>query len=106
METNWEVDNITHNLMHEFEIDVSFKETIKKLVEQHWPQRGIIYRYICNIVVGSSIIDENKHYYIVRWNIEQCRRLMNAVMSNTLCTRLRSFKDVHGNTIFQVKVYK
>ena len=66
MEINWEVANITHNLMHKFEIDVSFKETIKKLVEQHWPRRGIIYRYICNIVAGSSIIDEMKNYYIFR----------------------------------------
>ena len=102
----WENTNITHNLMHEFEIDLSFKETIKKLVEQHWPRRGIIYRYICNIVVGSSIIDENKDYYIVKWDIKKCRRLMNAVMANTLCTSVRSFKDVQGNTIFQVKVYK
>ena len=37
MEINWEIVNITHNLMHEFEIDESFKDTIKKLVEQHWP---------------------------------------------------------------------
>ena len=106
MEINWEITNITHNLMHEFEIDPSFKETIKKLVKQHWPRRGVIYRYICNIVSGSSIIDKIKDYYIVRWNIDQCRRLMNAVMSNSLCTRIRSFKDVQGNTIFQVKVYK
>ena len=106
MEKNWEITNITHNLMHEFEVDVSFKETIKKFVEQHWPRKGIIYRYICNIVVGSSIIDKTKDYYIVRWNMNHCRRLMNAVMSNTLCARLKSFKDVHGNTIFQVKVYK
>ena len=37
MEVEWENTNITHNLIHEFEIDLSFKETIKKLVEQHWP---------------------------------------------------------------------
>ena len=106
MEINWEIVNITHNLMHEFEIDESFKDTIKKLVEQHWPRRGVLYRYICNILSGSTIMDETKDYYIVQWNIEQCRKLMNAVMSNTLCTRIRSFKDVQGNTIFQVKVYK
>ena len=106
METNWEIINITHNLMMEYEIDESFKETIKKLVGQHWSRRSIIYRYICNIVAGSSIIEETKNYYIVRWNIEQYRRLMNAVMSNTSGTRIRSFKNVQGNTIFQVKVYK
>ena len=106
MEISWEIVNITHNLMHEFEIDESFKDTIKKLVEQHWPRRGVLYRYICNILSGSTIMDETKDYYIVQWNIEQCRKLMNAVMSNTLCTRIRSFKDVQGNTIFQVKVYK
>ena len=103
---NWEMSNIIYNLMHEFEIDHSFEGTIKKLVEQHWPRRGVIYRYICNIVAGSSIIDETPDYYIVRWNIEQCQSLMNTVITNTLCTRIRSFKDVQGNTIFQVKVYK
>ena len=66
------MSNITYNLMHEFEIDHNFEETIKKLVEQYWPRRGVIYRYICNIVTGSSIIDETPDYYIVRWNIEQC----------------------------------
>ena len=65
MEKNWEITNITHNLMHKFEVDVTFKETIKKLVEQYWSRRGIIYRYICNIMVGSSIIDETQDYYIV-----------------------------------------
>ena len=60
----FEIENITHNLMYDLEIDGCFKETIQKLVEQYWPRRSVIFRYICNVANGSKIVDENKNFYI------------------------------------------
>ena len=48
---NWEMSNITYNLMHEFEIDHSFEETIKNLWNW-WKNTGLVEElYIVTYVI-------------------------------------------------------
>ena len=50
------------------------------------------------------MVDKNRHYYIVKWDIEKCRALMDKVMSTTLVTKMKTFKNMWNKTIIQVKV--
>ena len=101
------IQNIMHNLMYELDIADCFKRTIKKLVEQHWPKRSVIYRFICNIVDGSKVVDENKLFYVVHWNTECCRSLMDKIQATTLVTTKRRWAHTtKGAPMVEVKVYK
>ena len=104
---NMQIKNITQNLMYKLETDESLRRYVKGLVKNHWPRRGQIYGYLCNTLKGSIIVYENKHYYIVHWDIEQCRTLMNKISKTTLVQRRRTFENaVNGRTIIEAKVFK
>ena len=83
--------------MYELNIEEEFKSIIERLVWQHWPQRGVIYRFLCNIVPGSRIVDKNKNYYKVQWHEERCRALITKVTNNTLMQQQRRLRDVFTN---------
>ena len=103
----FKIENIMHNLMNNLEIDGCFKETIQKLVEQYWPRQSVIFRYICNIVNGSKIVDENKHFHVCHWNTELCRQLMDRVQSTTLITKAKRWKHtITGAPIIEARIYK
>ena len=103
----FKIKNITHNLMNNSEIDGCFKETIQKLVEQYWPRRSVIFRYICNVANGSKIVDENKNFYIFHQNTELCRQLMDRVQSTTLITTTKRWKHtITRAPMIEVKIYK
>ena len=104
---NNQVINIAHNLMYEFNVEKQFKPVIEGLVCQHWPRRIVIYRFLCNIVSGSKVVDKNRNYYEVQWHEETCRKLMTKVTSNTLVQQQRRLRDVITNEqIVEVKVWK
>ena len=104
---NNQVSNIAHNLMYKLNVEERFKSEIERLVCLHWPQRGVIYRFLCNIVPGSKVVDKNENYYIVQWHEETCRKLMTKVTSNTLVQQQRRLRDVITNEqIVEVKVWK
>ena len=103
----FEIENITHNLMYDLEIDDCFKETIQKLVEQYWPRRTVIFRYICNIANGSKNVDENKNIYVCHWNTELCRQLVNRVQSTTLIITTKRWKHtITGAPMIEARIYK
>ena len=39
-----QVRNIAPNLMFELDIHSVYRETVEKLVDQHWPKQNCIYR--------------------------------------------------------------
>ena len=103
----FKIENITHNLMSNLEIDGCFKETIQKLAEQYWPRQSVIFRYICNIANGSKIVDENKNFYFCHWNTELCRQLMDRVQSTTLITTTKRWKyTIIGAPMIEARIYK
>ena len=74
-----QVNNITSNIMLQYNIDKWFESQIKTLVQCHWPRKNQIYRYLCDIAPGSIVIDENRHYCVVQWEDEIARELMDNV---------------------------
>ena len=104
---NNQVINIVSNCMYELNIEEELKSIIDGLVRQHWPRRGVIYRFLCNMVPGSRIVDKNNNYYIVQWHEERCRALMTKVTNNTLVQQRRRLRDAFTNElIIKVKVWK
>ena len=61
---NKQVINIAHNLMYELNIEEQFQSIIEGPVHQHWPWHGVIYKFLCNIVSGSMVVEKNKNYYV------------------------------------------
>ena len=56
---------------------------------------------------GSKVVDKNKVFYIVHWDVELCRALMDKIMNTTLVKRRRTFEDAcNGKTMTEVQVYK
>ena len=49
---NNQVINIAHNLMYELNIEEQFKSVIEGLVRQHWPRRGVIYRFFVTLFLA------------------------------------------------------
>ena len=41
-----QVSNITHNFIHELNIEKKTETEIQRLVKQHWAKRGVLYIYI------------------------------------------------------------
>ena len=104
---NNQVINMAHNLMYELNIEEQFKSVIEGLVRQHWPRRGVIFRFSCNIVPGSEVVDKNKNYYVVQCFEETCKKLMTKVTSNTLVQQQRRLRDAITNKrIVEVRVWK
>ena len=104
---NNQVINIAHNLMYELNIEEQFKSITEELVRQHWPRRGVIYRFLCNIVPGSTVVDETKNYYVVQWHKERCRAFMGKVANSNLLQEQRKLRDSFTNEqILEMKVWK
>ena len=102
-----QIHNIAYNILVEYNIDNSFKWQIETLVQQHWPKMGIIYRYICNIVPGSRVVYDCKNYYIVQWNKETARTLMDSVSKNMLVQIIKTLENATTEEpILEVKVWK
>ena len=102
-----EARRIADNLMYELEIHNVYQETIEKLVSQHWPKRSCIYRYICNIVKGSKIVDKTRNWYIVHWNQRQCETLMKDIANTTVIQIQRRWRHpVMEDLMLELKVYK
>ena len=101
------IKNITSNFIYELGIEETLRSIIEELVRQHWPRRGIILRYLCNIVPGSRIVFENNNYYVVQWHEERCRMLMDNVVNTTLLQEQRRLRDSLTNErILEMKVWK
>ena len=101
------IKNITSNFIYELGIEETFRSIIEELVRQHWPRRGIILRYLWNIVPGSRIVFENKNYYVVQWHEERCRMLMDKVANTTLLQEQRRLRDSLTNEgVLEMKVWK
>ena len=53
------------------------------------------------------MVDKNKVFYIVHWDVELCRALMDKIMNTTLVKRRRTFEVAcNGKTMTEVQVYK
>ena len=106
MDSN-QVRNIASNLMFELDIHCVYRETVEKLVDQHWLKQNCICRYICNIVKGSKIVDETRNWYIVHWNQRQCETLMEKISKTTLINVQKRWRHpVTEDIMLEVKVYK
>ena len=106
MDSN-QVNNITDNIMLQYNIDKCFKWQIETLVPRHWPRRVQIYRYLCNIAPGSRVVDENEQYYVVQWEDEIATELMDNVSKEMFVQRLRILENyITQNKMFEVKVWK
>ena len=57
---NNQVINIAHNLKYELNIEEQFQSIIEGPVHQHWLWHGVIYKFLCNIVPGSMVVDKKK----------------------------------------------
>lgn len=102
-----EIECITTSLMYELDISYLYKRNIEKLVEQHWPKKGIIYRFICHVVEGATAIDETKHYYVVIFNDNKCQRLMEQIEKQTLIQREKLWINlITGSPMMQMKIWK
>lgn len=102
-----QIHNIAYNIMVEYNIDNNFKWQIERLVQQHWPKKVIIYRYICNIAPGSRVVYDCKNYYIVQWNKETARTLMDSVSKSMLVQRIRTLENAtKEEPILEIKVWK
>ena len=55
---------------------------------------------------GSKVVDENKDFYIVHWDLELCRGLMNKVQDTTLVKRRTFENSCNGRTMIEVQVCK
>ena len=84
-----------------------FETEIQRLVKQHWAKRGVLYRYLCDIVRGSQVVAENKNQYIVQWHEETCRKLMTLVTANALMKQGRRLRDAFTKErIIEMQVQK
>ena len=76
-------------------------------MQRHWPRKSQIYRYLCDIAPGSIVIDENRHYYVVQWEDEIARELMDNVSKEMFAQKLEVLENcITGNKIFEVKIWK
>ena len=102
-----QIECIGASLIYDLDISYLYKRNIGKLVEQQWPKKGIIYRFICHVVERATVIDETKHYYVVIFNGNKCRRLMEKIEKQTLIQRQKLWINlITGSPMMQIKIWK